>query len=338
MRRVGKAIPAIFRDDPIEIFIPVFKRDLDVFEMKTGCYVFVRSSNFQSLLRLKTITGVVSLVTEGESNRPSKAIKVDDAYVQSIIKEAEEEFRARAVGIEVGSFVRVLNGELRDYCGTVEVVGDGKAIIRITQKTKCILLETPIRNLLNCSHVPPNQRVYYYYPLVAELVDELGDDGLKLIEEDLHLDQESPSLETVENQPEESKKHSRQRTVTALVKRLVLVENITDPLEIGKMVVRSLKAEEIRRPKTLFIVYCIIKDVLMKCHFRRLDPALKNYRAMIEKYGKQYKFTPQQLADIDPELGIPTNVEPAGKAHNQKKGKLDSQVPRKRGRPRKVKV
>lgn len=102
MRRVGKAIPSIFRTDPIEIFIPVFNRDLDVFEMKTGCYIFVRSTNFQSLLRLKTITGVVSLVTEGESNRPSKAIKVDDDYVQGIIKDAEEGFRNRAVGIEVG--------------------------------------------------------------------------------------------------------------------------------------------------------------------------------------------------------------------------------------------
>src|ERR1700757_947492 len=78
MRRVGKAIPNIFRNDPVELFIPVFHRDLDVFEMKTGCYVFARSTSFQSLLRLKTITGVVSLVTEGDSNRPSKAIKVED--------------------------------------------------------------------------------------------------------------------------------------------------------------------------------------------------------------------------------------------------------------------
>src|SRR5271157_618913 len=87
MRRVGKALHGIFRHDPIEIFIPVIKRDLDVFEMSTGPYVFVRSNSFQSLLRLKSITGVVALVTEGDTQRPSKAIQVEDTYVQSLIKQ-----------------------------------------------------------------------------------------------------------------------------------------------------------------------------------------------------------------------------------------------------------
>src|SRR5271168_709498 len=85
MKRVGKALHGIFRHDPVEIFIPVIKRDLDVFELSTGPYIFVRSTSFPALLRLKQITGVVSLVTEGESNRPSKAIAVEDDYVQTLI-------------------------------------------------------------------------------------------------------------------------------------------------------------------------------------------------------------------------------------------------------------
>src|SRR5271170_2085917 len=125
MRRVGKALSGLFRNDPIEIFIPVIRRDLDVFEMSTGPYVFVRSTSFPALLRLKTITGVVSLVTEGDTNRPSKAISVEDAYVQSLIKAAADEHQRRAIGIEIGSFVRILNGETRDFCGTVEIIGDG---------------------------------------------------------------------------------------------------------------------------------------------------------------------------------------------------------------------
>src|SRR5208283_1062620 len=151
MRRVGKALHGIFRHDPIEIFIPVIKRDLDVFEMSTGPYVFVRSTSFPALLRLKSVTGVVSLVTEGDTNRPNKAISVEDAFVQGLIKEAEEGHRRRAIGIEVGSFVRILNGETRDFCGEVEIIGDGKAVIRVTLRTKSILLETPVRNLLNLS-------------------------------------------------------------------------------------------------------------------------------------------------------------------------------------------
>lgn len=306
MKRVGKALHGIFRSDPIEIFIPVIKRDLDIFEMSTGPYVFVRSTAFSSLLRLKQITGVVSLVTEGDTNRPSKAIPVEDQYVQSLIKQAEEEHRKRAIGIEVGSFVRVLNGETRDYCGTVEIIGDGKAVVRITLKTKSILLETPIRNLLNLSPTPKPQRVYFYGPLVDDLVKEHGDDGLKLIEEDLQLDDSAPVIETLEEQPsDEPKRHSRQRTVTALVKKLVLIEGQHNPLEIAKSVVSSLRKKEIKAPKNLFIVYCIIKDRLMKDYFKKLEPGLKNYREVIKKFGREYKFSANQIAKIDADLKIP---------------------------------
>ena len=168
MRRVGMAAPTLFRNHALEIFIPVFKRDLGVFEMKTGAIVFVRSTSFQGLVRLKRITGVQTLVTEGDSILPSKAIKVEDDYVQTIIAESEKEFLSRSVGIEVGSFVRVLNGNTRDYCGVVEAVSDGRGTVRIILNTKNIVLNTPVRNLLNISHVPDSQRVYYFCPLVEE--------------------------------------------------------------------------------------------------------------------------------------------------------------------------
>jgi transcription antitermination factor NusG len=309
MRRVGKALHGIFRNEPIEIFIPVTKRDLDVFEMNTGPYVFVRSTSFPCLLRLKSITGVVSLVTEGDTNRPSKTIKVEDAYVQGLIKQAEEEFRNRAIGIEVGSFVRILNGETRDFCGIVEVIGDGKAVVRVTLRTKSILLETPVRNLLNISDIPANQRVYYYCPLVTELVKDMGDEGLKLIEPDLHLDEAAPPIDAVEPPIEEPKRHSRQRTVTALVKKLVLIKNEHDPLKIAKAVVVALKRGEIKAPKNIFIIYCIIKDTLMKSYFKKLDPTVTNYREVIKKFGREYKFSAQQIAKIDPELKIPVSTD-----------------------------
>lgn len=327
MRRIGKSIPNIFRSEPVEIFIPVFKRDLDVFEMKTGAYVFVRSSSFASLLRLKTITGVVSLVTEGESNRPSKAIKVEDSYVQSIIEEAEEEFRNRATDIEINSFVRVLNGETRDYCGVVEAIGDGKAIIRINLKTKSILLETPIRNLINLSHVPVDRRVYYYGSLVDELIEDKGQEGIDLISEDLKIEEEPAPNAFDAQQP---KRHSRQKTVTALVKRLILIENQHDPISICKKVVSSLKSGEIRVPKNYFIVYCIVKDHLMKEYFRKIDPNISNYREVISKYGKAYKFSAQQIAEIDPDLNLPLLS-----TEEVQEVKKESDAPKRRGRPRK---
>lgn len=303
MRRIGNAIPGIFRDEPVEIFIPVFKRDLDTFEMKTQCYIFARSSSFQALLRLKSVTGVVCLVTEGESNHPSKAIPIEDKYVQQIIGEAEEEFRQRGAGIEVGSFVRILNGETRDYCGTVELVNDGMAAVRIDLKTKSLLIETPVRNLLNLAHVPADQRVFYY----CDLVSELAKDGeLGLIAEDLRMDDSGPTLEQLQDEnPEEPKRHSRQRTVTALVKKLVLIEKKHDPMEIAKEVVKKLKTKEIKAPKNLFIVYCIIKDNLLKNYFKVQDPSLTNYREVIHKFGKAYKFSANDIAKLDPNLNIP---------------------------------
>src|SRR5271170_7848509 len=309
MRRVGKQLGGIFRHDPIEIFIPVIKRDLDVFELSTGPYVFVRSTSFNALLRLKSVTGVVSLVTEGDTNRPNKAIQVEDDYVQGLITKAEEEHRKRAIGIEVGSFVRILNGETRDFCGEVEIIGDGKAVIRVTLRTKSILLETPVRNLLNLSHVPKEQRVYYFSPLVQDLFRDNPETATAMIEEDLHLDEAVPVPEIIEEQlTEEPKKHSRQRTVTALVKKLVLIEGMHTPLEIAKAVVKALRTNEIKAPKNLFIVYCIIKDRLRQDYFAKIDPSLVNYREIIKKYGKDYKFSAHQIAKLDPDLGIPVQT------------------------------
>jgi ribosomal protein L32 len=305
MKRVGKALHGIFRNEPVEIFIPVVERDLDVFSLSTGPYIFVRSTSFSCLLRLKQITGCVSLVTEGESNRPSKAIPVEDSYVQTLIKQAEEEHRKRAIGIEVGSFVRILNGETRDFCGHVEIIGDGKAVVRVTLKTKSILLETPVRNLLNISHVPPCMRVFYFGPIVEQLFKD-ADEAKALIEEDLHMDESAQPVEAIEEQPAgEPKRHSRQRTVTALVKKLVLIEGQHNPMEITKIVVAALKRKEIKAPKNLFILYCIVKDRLMKDYFKKIDPGIKNYRDAIKKFGREYKFSASQIAKLDPELGIP---------------------------------
>src|SRR5271157_1251396 len=327
MKRLGREVGGIFRNDPLEVFIPIQRRDLDVFEMSTVQYVFVRSSSFPALLRLKQITGICGLVTEGDCNRPSKAIAVEDSYVQSLISTAEDDHRQRAVGIEVGSFVRILSGECRDFCGFVEVLGDGLAMVRITLRTKYILQETPIRNLLNLSHVPDWQRVYYYGPMVDKLVEELGEEEAKrLIAEDLHLDESMPTVEVLEEQAkaEEPKRHSRQRTVTALVKKLVLLEGKHGPLDIAKVVIQNLKTGEIKAPKNLFIVYCIIKDRLMRDYFKKQDPALKTYRDVIHKYGKDYKFSASQIAKIDPDLGIPVLTQEVckdGRSKEARKGK-----------------
>jgi hypothetical protein len=314
LRRVGKAIPGIFRSEAIELFIPVCKRDLDVFELETSVYVFVRSTAFPCLLRLKSVTGVVSMVTEGETNRPYKVISVPDDYIQTLIKKVEHQFYERASGIKQGSFVRILDGETRDYCGHILLIADGKACVKVDLKTKSLMIETPVRNLLNLSHVPEDQRVFYYSSLVKQLV-EGGSPGASLIAEDLKFTENTflgktlPEIQMVDSGA--PKKFTRQRTVTALVKRLVS-EGITDPMNVAKEVVTAIRKKDIKPPKNLLIVYCIIKDTLMKEYFLKLNPKLENYRDVIRQHGESYKFSPTDIASIDLNIGIPvTTLDPA---------------------------
>jgi hypothetical protein len=357
LRRIGKQIPQIFREDAVELFIPVGHRDLDVFDLTAAAYLFVRSDSFQGLLRLKTITGVVSLVTEGDSNRPNKVIRVSDTEVQKLMSPAEKQFREHSSGVEVGSFVRVLNGETRDFCGTVTAIGAGRAVIRITLKTKSIMLETPVWNLLNLSYVPKDIRTYYYCPLVSTLKEddekegekalpelyaefdaeeaealkeattekEIGEikdstvrrkfaaasrakdikEALSLIREDTKLG-ESPLVPTAKRKDQhEPLKKSRQKTVTALVRKLILVDGIHVPSTIAAKIVEAIKKGEVKSPKNYFIIYTIVKDNVMKHWVKKENPAFKNYREVVKKYGDTYKFSAKQIAKVDPSLPIP---------------------------------
>lgn len=356
LRRIGKAISGMFTDNAVELFIPVGARDLDKFDLEAAAYLFVRSASFRDLLRLKTITGVVSLVTEGDSNRPSKVIKVQDVDVQALIKVAEKRFREHSSGIGVGSFVRVLNGETRDFCGAVTAVGDGRAIIRITLKTKSIMLETPLHNLLNLDYVPKELRAYYYCPLVTSLKEEDKAEGEKALQHILaEIDKEL--VETMQEASEEEMpevamsyavkktmaskkatslrealgfvredtklgdapltavpkrdskyeppKRSRQKTVTALVRKLILVDNLHVPLAIAVKVVEAIKAGEVKTPKNYFIIYTIVKDNVMEHWVKKDNPKLTTYREVVRHYGEAYKFSARQIAKAAPALPIP---------------------------------
>jgi hypothetical protein len=256
-------------------------------------------------------------------NRPSRAISVPDKYVQERITAVKAKFFGRAEGIKVGSFVRLIDGETRDYCGYVILLSSSMACVKIDLKTKSLLIETPIRNLLNLPNVPENQRVFYHCPLVKKL-DEEG--KATLIAEDLKFLENAnigKTLPEIQLEPEQVKRFSRQRTVTALVKRLV-TDGMTDPMALAKEVIVAIKKKDIKTPKNLLIIYCIIKDALMRVHFMKKDPKLENYRDVIHKHGKQYKFSPSDIAALDPTLGVPiTTLDPAkdGRSREARKQK-----------------
>lgn len=300
LKRMGTQLPAIFRESAIEIFIPVFERDINLFELKTGNYVFARSKNWSALLRLRSITGVVGLVTLGDSNHPSKAIPVEHHYVQSLIEEAEQFFLGRALTITLDSFVRIIDGEQRDFCGKVIDLHDGVAIVQIEVKTKILLVETPVRNLLNLSHIPDHLRVFYYAPIVQSL-DEL--EQHELLAEDLKFEECVSSADDGLD-VELTKKHGRQQTVTALVKKLILTGTMT-PKVICAEVILALREDRLKRPKNLSIVHGIIKHRLIVDHFKKLDPTVENYREVVAKFGQEWRFPLHDVVDAAGGLELP---------------------------------
>lgn len=304
LKRLGAALPNIFREHAIEVFIPVFHRDLNRFDLKTGNYLFARSKSFQALLRLKSITGVVGLVTHGDSNHPSKAIPVEHEYVNAIIKDAEDFFLARASQIKIGSFVRILDGEQRDFCGTVVTLHDGTACVQVEIKTKILLVETPVRNLLDLNHVPDALRVFYYAPLVAALDAEehetLLAEDLRFVEDPLYSDDGLEAQKTT--------KLGRQQTVTAMVKRLILT-GTTSPQVIATEIAQALKDGKLRQPKNLSIVHGVIKQRLLQDYFQKQNPALESYREAILQFGPQWKFPLHDLVDAANAVGLEMNLD-----------------------------
>lgn len=290
IRRVAKALPSIFREHPVEVFVPIADRNLNVFDLNTGSYLYARSSSFDKLFRLKTVTGVVGLSTIGGSNHPSHAIKVEDSFVQQQIAIAKQAANEHAASIAIGSFVRVLDGEMRDWCGTVTNMHDGVAVVRVPLKTKIMLIETSVRNLRDMSHVPEDRRVFFY----SEMVESLSDDEVHLIAEDLEYHEPPPPADDTLS-VEKPSTFGRQQTVTAAVKRMIILGNL-DPKSIGVEVVNKLREGSIRMPRNITIVHGIIKSYLLK-HLATKGIKAKNYRDLVEQYP-EYRFSLHDMMEI----------------------------------------
>jgi hypothetical protein len=114
----------------------------------------------------------MSSVYEMDGHNP---VSVPNAEILVVIAASFAEFQARVHGLTVGTSVRVLDGRMRDWCGTVTALGDREAVVKINLLTFTMLVETPIVNPLPLPDVPAEQQVFYYCPLVAALDESIGD-------------------------------------------------------------------------------------------------------------------------------------------------------------------
>jgi len=132
-------------------------------------------------------------------------------------------------------------------------IQEGFAIVQVDLKTRQMLIETPLLNLLCLDNVPDEQRVFYYAPeLISTYVAEFGDEALTNLSKDRKFVHDTVAL-PVEVELEEKKvKYGRQKTVTAMAKRMIF-SNITSPKLIIKEILLAIKEERIKKPKRAIV-------------------------------------------------------------------------------------
>ena len=309
LRRIGNSLKDIIKDGACEIFIPVGERDLGVYTLKTSSYIFLRSNLKRELTKFRTITGVLGILCEGEQQRIDKALTVEDEYVQGLIKECEEAFRMAPTEIRIGSFVRVLDGLDRGFCGTVIGVEREYALVIVELKTRRLLIETPLHNLKDLSSVPIEQQVFYYSDVVKEYVSEYGEEATLMLQQDLRYNSEPAFIEEdTEDNPEEKRiKYGRQKTITAIAKRL-MYEGVEDPKVMIISILKEIKDQNIKKPKSIFILYFVLKQIIMETLFKN-DPLIKSYKDVIAQYGEKWRISPKSIKELDTDDLIPLKSE-----------------------------
>ena len=308
LRRVGKSMPTIFKDGGVcEVFVPLDHRDLNVFSLKTNSYVFLRSDKKKELQRFKGVTGVVGILCDGEQQRIDKAIMVDDDYVQGLIKEVEQEFLTAPQKIPIGSFVRILDGLDKGFCGHVQNIDHDYALVRVELKTRQMYIDTPLHNLKDLSSVPEHSRVFYYSELIDEYVREYDETAVMMLRQDLKFDLDTQDNKAEPETEERKVKFGRHKTVTAMTKSLIF-SGIRDPKVIIRETLRAIESGEIKKPKSAFIFYSILKQAIMETLFKD-DPGVKTYKDVVRIHGESYRFSPKMISEIDEFNTLPIKSE-----------------------------
>jgi hypothetical protein len=311
---VGRALKDIFGPDPATVFVPVIARDLDTFTLMTECYIFIRSDNPTKVGRLRRITGVQAVMAEADSTRITKFIQVEDSYVQSLIKQCWDVHYLRSKSIKESSWVRILDGETRDMCGTVVAIVGDRVMVQIDMKTKPVLVETSLHNLLDLSHVPVAHRVFYYSGPVQQFLEDQGVDAEAAIATDLNYDEDEvraflgqedapPPPPITYLGPSSARTHtSREQTATRLITSLIQGGE-KDVRVLLTKTVEAIRGRSIKTPKTATILWHVLRQAVITHMFPEAS-GVKVYSDVIAKFGSSYRLTPKDVLMAIPELPL----------------------------------
>jgi hypothetical protein len=294
VRRLGQMIPPMFREQPVEVFIPVVKRDIGSWELAHNNLIFARTQDDAMVFRLrKECTGLAMIMCSSEGERVTRAIKMPDADMQTLIAHCEVMRAKESEGIVVGSFVRIQDGGSKHLCGCVDGIANGMADVRVNYLSKFIYVTTPVRNLLNLDHVEPGKRVYYYGPLVEEV------DDVSLLAEDLVMDEEVQPPGSMAPIYPRGSRGIRERTTMASL-RAIVEAGERDPRTLATKVLQRMKDGDTETIGTLFMLHVFVKQLLAP-HYAEC----KNWREAQRKIG--YHFGVPELKAISDRMGL--NIE-----------------------------
>jgi transcription antitermination factor NusG len=312
IRRLGKEMKRQFGTEPVEVFIPIQERDHDTFTLLTGCYIFVRADDVQKIAHLRKVTGIECVVGDGGSTRVNKFIKVEDDYVQTLIQRCWTAHYNRSKDIRQKSWVRILDGQMRDFCGYVEEMDGDRVVVKVAAKTKLVLIETSVHNLIDLSHVPAEARVFYYSEPVTTFLEEQGVLAAEAIQSDLAFDPDVMDAYLRQHEveasvptpvlPEGDQAVSREQTPTRFVKSMILGGE-RDVKVMLRETAKAIRAGQLRMPKNATILWHVLRETVKKELFST-DPKVNEYTDIITLYGEQWRVTPKEVMAAVPELAL----------------------------------
>lgn len=128
-----------------------------------------------------------------------------------------------------------------------------------------------------------------------------------MLSQDLKFDQDIPEVKQDLDAEDRKVKFGRSRTVTAMTKNLIY-DGERDPKIIIQKTLAAIEAGEIKKPKSAFIFYSILKQAIIETLFKG-DPEIKTYKDVVRIHGDSYRFSPKMIADLDKNHTLPSKSE-----------------------------
>ena len=301
IRRIGKELKTIFQGDAAQVFIPVIERDHIKFVLSTECYLFVRADDPVKVSKLRRVTGVQGILSTDESVRCAKFLKVPHEYVLGLINQCQALYRQRGSAIKVGCWVRIVDGQMRDFCGHVTALGGDRAMVRVAVKTKLILVETRRHNLLSLNHLPPSQRVFYYSEAVKHFLSEGGPEAEQVIAGDCDYNAAGVQAFVAASMPLETSRpqtNLHARTVTYFVRSLVHAGEPNAGVILTK-VAEGIRRGNLQGVKTALTLWHIMRNTIRNTLYPTNPPS---YTELVAAHGDSWLLSPQAVKKAMPEL------------------------------------